>query len=83
MQDVEYFDVYSPVINSKYSEVKEILSLVKLSKTFPKVFWTMMDPVPLDKDIVEKFKGKTMAVVGYETDQVNIKSLLKWIVSYN
>ena len=32
----------------------------------------MMDPVPLDKDIVEKFKGKTMAVVGYETDQVNI-----------
>ena len=31
----------------------------------------MMDPVPLDKDIVEKFNGKTLAVVGYETDQVN------------
>ena len=30
----------------------------------------MMDPVPLDKDIVDQFKGKTMAVVGYETDQV-------------
>ena len=29
-----------------------------------------MDPVPLDKDIVDQFKGKTMAVVGYETDQV-------------
>ena len=72
MQDVEYFDVYSPVINSKYSEVKENISFVKLSKTCSKVFWTMMDPVPLDKDIVEKFKGKTMAVVGYETDQVNI-----------
>ena len=54
MKDVEYFDVYSPVINSKYSEV----------------YWTMMDPVPLDKTIVEKFHGKTLAVIGYETDQV-------------
>ena len=47
-------DVYSPVISTKYGEV----------------FWTMMDPVPLDKDIVDKFSGKIMAVVGYETDQV-------------
>ena len=30
----------------------------------------MMDPVPLDKDLVERFDDKTMAVVGYETDQV-------------
>ena len=52
--DLEYMDVYSPVISTKYSEV----------------YWTMMDPVPLDKDVVEKFKGKIMAVVGYETDQV-------------
>merc|ERR1719348_1426889 len=50
---VEYMDVYSPVISTKYGEV----------------FWTMMDPVPLDKDIVDKFSGKIMAVVGYETDQ--------------
>ena len=42
------------MINSKYSEV----------------YWTMMDPVPLDQDVVDKFKGKIMAVVGYETDQV-------------
>ena len=54
MKDVEYFDVYSPVINSKYSEV----------------YWTMMDPVPLDQEIIDKFKGKTLAIVGYETDQV-------------
>ena len=53
-EDVEYFDVYSPPISSKYGEV----------------FWTMMDPVPLDKDLVERFNGKAMAVVGYETDQV-------------
>ena len=52
--EVEYMDVYSPVITSKYSEV----------------FWTMMDPVPLDQAVVDKFKGKVMAVVGYETDQV-------------
>merc|ERR1719348_2302897 len=30
----------------------------------------MMDPVPLDKDLVARFNGKAMAVVGYETDQV-------------
>merc|ERR1712110_9411 len=53
-ENVEYFDAYSPVINTKYSEV----------------FWTMMDPVPLDQDLIDKFKGKTMAIVGYETDQV-------------
>ena len=30
----------------------------------------MMDPVPLDQDIIDQFKGKTLAIVGYETDQV-------------
>jgi len=52
--EVEYMDVYSPEISTKYGEV----------------FWTMMDPVPLDKDVIDKFSGKIMAVVGYETDQV-------------
>jgi len=52
--DVEYFEVYSPPISTKYSEV----------------YWTMMDPVPMDKDLVARFQGKTMAIVGYETDQV-------------
>merc|ERR1711909_163295 len=46
-EDVEYFDVYSPPISTRYGEV----------------FWTMMDPVPLDKKLVEKFAGKAMAVV--------------------
>ena len=46
--------VYSPPISTKYSEV----------------YWTMMDPVALDKDLVARFQGKTMAIVGYETDQV-------------
>merc|ERR1719348_1759266 len=53
-EDVEFFDVYSPPIFTRYGEV----------------FWTMMDPVPLDKDLVARFEGKTMAIVGYETDQV-------------
>ena len=52
--DIEYIDVYSPEISTKYGEV----------------YWTMMDPVPLDKDVVDKFSGKIMAVIGYETDQV-------------
>merc|ERR1712012_870445 len=53
-EDVEFFDVYSPPISTTYGEV----------------FWTMMDPVPLDPALVARFKGKTMALVGYETDQV-------------
>ena len=53
-EDVEFFDVYTPPISTTYGQV----------------FWTMMDPVPLDPDLVARFKGKTMALVGYETDQV-------------
>merc|ERR1711953_1139632 len=53
-EDVEVFDVYSPPISTTYGQV----------------FWTMMDPVPLDSGLVARFKGKTMALVGYETDQV-------------
>ena len=52
--EVEYMDVYSPLISTQYSEV----------------YWTMMDPVALDTDLVARFQGKTMAIVGYETDQV-------------
>ena len=29
-----------------------------------------MDPVPLEKNLVDRFKDKTMAVIGYEMDQV-------------
>jgi len=32
-----------------------------------------MDPIPLERSLVERFKDKTMAIVGYETDQVKIK----------
>ena len=30
----------------------------------------MMDKVPLPKDIVEEFENSTMAVIGFEIDQV-------------
>ena len=29
-----------------------------------------MDSVPIDPDLVARFKDKTMAIVGYESDQV-------------
>jgi len=53
-ENVSYFDVYSPPISSTYGEV----------------YWTMMEPVPLPPEVVSQFSGKTMAIVGYETDQV-------------
>ena len=37
---------------------------------YGEVYWTMMDPVPLDDALVARFKDKTMAIVGYESDQV-------------
>ena len=53
-KNAEFFDVYSPPIRTRYGEV----------------FWTLLDPVPLPQDIVQRFAGKTMAVIGYESDQV-------------
>eukprot|EP00944_MAST-04C_sp_MAST-4C-sp1_P011412 g11412.t1 len=50
----EYFDVYSPKISTLYSQV----------------YWTRMDKVELPANIVKRFDGKTMAVVGFEVDQV-------------
>ena len=40
------------------------------SNRYGEVYWTMMDPVPLDPNLVSRFKDKTMAIVGYESDQV-------------
>ena len=34
-----------------------------------------MDPVPLDAELIARFKDKTMAVVGYESDQVGRNDL--------
>ena len=35
-----------------------------------------MDPVPLDAELVQRFKDKTMAIVGYETDQESIYTVV-------
>ena len=50
----EYFDVYSPEIQTLYGQV----------------FWTMMEGTPLPPEIVSRFRNRTMAVVGYECNQV-------------
>ncbi len=50
----EYFDVYSPEIKTLYGQV----------------FWTMMEGTALPAEIVARFRNKTMAVVGYECNQV-------------
>jgi hypothetical protein len=50
----EHFDVYGPNITSMYSQV----------------YWTMMGAVDLPEEIVKRFKGKVMAITGYEVDQV-------------
>jgi len=52
----EYFDVWAPEISTHYGEV----------------FWTDQLHHPLPKEIVARFKGKTMAITGYEQDQVMV-----------
>lgn len=50
----EFFDVYSPEIRTRYSEV----------------YWRMQDPVPLPAYIQDRFNQSIIAIVGYEVDQV-------------
>ena len=47
-----YFEVYSPWIESRYSEV----------------VWRSLDAVPLPADVVAKYDGRTMAVTGFEVN---------------
>jgi hypothetical protein len=37
---------------------------------YSQVYWTRNAPINLPKELVERFKGKTMAITGYEVDQV-------------
>ena len=37
---------------------------------YSQVYWTRNNPVDLPPEIVERFRGKVMAITGYEVDQV-------------
>ena len=37
---------------------------------YSQVYWTRNNPINLPPEIVERFKGKIMAITGYEVDQV-------------
>ena len=52
----EYFDVWAPEMATQYAQV----------------FWTSQGTLPLPADIVERFKGKVIAITGYEQDQVMV-----------
>jgi hypothetical protein len=57
----EYFDVWAPEIATHYGEV----------------FWTDQGVNPIPDDIIKKFDGKVMAIMGYEQDQVIVDPLGK------
>jgi len=54
---MEYFDLYGPEIATLYGQV----------------FWADQLNQPLPPDIVKRFAGKTIAVTGYEHDQVMVQ----------
>ena len=37
---------------------------------YSQVYWTRNNPIDLPPEIVKRFKGKVMAITGYEIDQV-------------
>mmetsp|Transcript_19469 Transcript_19469/g.23306 ORF Transcript_19469/g.23306 Transcript_19469/m.23306 type:complete len:842 (-) Transcript_19469:99-2624(-) len=55
-RNMQYFDVYTPELATHYGEV----------------FWTGMGKNKLPDDIIQKFQGKTIAITGYEMDQVMV-----------
>ena len=44
-----------------------------ITTTYSQVFWRALPVVQLPQDIVQRFDGKVMAVVGFEADQVRRK----------
>jgi len=50
----EYFEVYAGPISTRYGEV----------------FWRGLPAVPVPEEIQKRFDGKTIAITGYEQDQV-------------
>ena len=53
----EYFEVYSPPMTTHYSQV----------------WWSPLAPSPFPVDIVAKYAGKSMVIIGWEIDQVQKK----------
>ena len=50
----KYVDLYSAPIKSRYADI----------------YWTMLPEIPLPSDLIKEYNGKTMAITGYEMDQV-------------
>ena len=53
---MEYFEAYAGPITSTYAEV----------------FWTGLPAIPVPAQLQQRFKGKGMAIVGFESDQVRL-----------
>ena len=53
---MEYVDLYSPEIATHYGEA----------------YWTTMPTVTFPQELMDRFKGKVMAITGYEHDHVMV-----------
>ena len=60
-KDYHFFDTWAPEISTHYGQV----------------FWTDQHNQPLPDDIISKFDGKVIAIVGYEQDQVMVSPVGK------
>ena len=51
---LESFDVYTPPMTTLYSQV----------------WWQALDPAPFPEEVIKRYNGTSMAIVGWEIDQV-------------
>ena len=42
----------------------------EVQTSYSQVYWTRNNPINLPPELVKRFKGKIMAITGYEVDQV-------------
>ena len=42
----------------------------EVQTSYSQVYWTRNNPINLPPELVKRFKGKVMAITGYEVDQV-------------
>jgi hypothetical protein len=67
------YTISNPSHHGKYSTefTQEYFDVYSEIRTrYSEVYWTRNDPVPLPKEITDRFKDKVMAITGYEVDQV-------------
>ena len=56
--------------SAKLGKVEHFDVYGEVRTKYSQVYWTRNTPINLPEELIKRFKGKTMAITGYEIDQV-------------